>query len=147
MQSKIYAQNSFYHELNAFARANQKQIARWFDEQYSKTSRPIFVSTDIRNAGFKVAHVDANLFPAGFNNLSTQAFNRATDQLQPYLKTKFPGVKKVLLVPENFSYCTDNAAMIGAAAYFLWKKFGKKIFVDQVHPNARLDLKEFLKNL
>jgi glutamate--cysteine ligase len=30
---------------------------------------PLFMSADVRDAGFKVASIDANLYPAGFNNL------------------------------------------------------------------------------
>jgi len=32
----------------------------------------VYCSVDLRNAGFKLAPVDTNLFPGGFNNLSPE---------------------------------------------------------------------------
>ncbi len=36
----------------------------------------------------------------------------------------------IVRVPKNLSYCTDNAAMIAAAGYFLWNKLGQKACSD-----------------
>jgi len=36
----------------------------------------------------------------------------------------------LLRVPINISYCTDNAAMIGAGAYFLAKETGKRAYEE-----------------
>lgn len=58
-----------------------------------------YASFDIRNAEFKVAHVDANLFSAGFNLLSEDAKKLAAEQF-----TKVVGSnQKIVLYPENFS--------------------------------------------
>ena len=35
-----------------------------------KPRPPFYCSVDLRNAGYKLAPVDTNLFPAGFNNLN-----------------------------------------------------------------------------
>src|ERR1700678_2649898 len=48
----------------------QKEISQWFEAQWKKTPPPLYGSVDLRNAGFKLAPVDMNLFPAGFNNLN-----------------------------------------------------------------------------
>ena len=45
-------------------------IEQWFRGGFCEHTPPFYVSTDLRNAGFKLAPVDLNLFPGGFNNLS-----------------------------------------------------------------------------
>ena len=45
-------------------------IEAWFRKQWLKTAPPFYGSVDLRNAGFKLAPVDTNLFPGGFNNLN-----------------------------------------------------------------------------
>jgi hypothetical protein len=46
------------------------QIERWFRLEWQDHTPPFYGSVDLRNAGFKLAPVDTNLFPGGFNNLS-----------------------------------------------------------------------------
>ena len=45
-------------------------IERWFRMEWMEHTPPFYSSVDIRNAGFKLAPVDMNLFPGGFNNLN-----------------------------------------------------------------------------
>ena len=44
------------------------QIRGWLLTQELNNELPLYSSVDIRDAGFKMAVVDTNLFPAGFNN-------------------------------------------------------------------------------
>jgi len=83
--------------------ANQQAVEDWFDAQWKKSPAPVYGSVDLRNAGFKLAPIDMNLFPAGFNNLQlnpefeTQSIE-AVGQVLQQIKA---GAKKVLLIPEN----------------------------------------------
>ena len=45
-------------------------IERWFRLEWMEHTPPFYTSVDIRNAGFKLAPVDTNLFPGGWNNLT-----------------------------------------------------------------------------
>ena len=45
-------------------------IERWLRSQWQEHTPPFYGSVDLRNAGFKLAPVDMNLFPGGFNNLN-----------------------------------------------------------------------------
>ena len=45
-------------------------IERWFRLEWMEHTPPFYTSVDLRNAGFKLAPVDTNLFPGGFNNLN-----------------------------------------------------------------------------
>ena len=47
-------------------------IERWFRMQWQDHVPPFYGSVDLRNAGFKLAPVDMNLFPGGWNNLSEE---------------------------------------------------------------------------
>lgn len=79
----------------------QTEIEAWFREQWKQTPPPFYASVDLRNAGFKLAPVDTNLFPAGFNNLSTDFQPLCVHAVQSTIEQQFPEVKRVLLVPEN----------------------------------------------
>jgi len=88
-------------ELEEHLLQHQNEIEHWFRSQWLQTPAPFYTSVDLRNAGFKLAPVDTNLFPAGFNNL-----NRAFEQLciqavQSAAERVCPKACKVLLVPEN----------------------------------------------
>lgn len=80
---------------------NQLTIESWFREQWQKTPPPIYGSTDLRNAGFKVAPVDTNLFPAGFNNLNEAFAPLCMQAIQSTLQEVCPEVKRLLLIPES----------------------------------------------
>ena len=51
-------------------------IERWFRLQFIDHQAPFYTSVDLRNSGFKLAPVDTNLFPAGFNNLNPAFLDR-----------------------------------------------------------------------
>ena len=48
----------------------QPDIEHWFRRQWMEHNAPFYSSVDLRNSGFKLAPVDTNLFPGGFNNLN-----------------------------------------------------------------------------
>lgn len=89
--------------LENFAKTKKTEIKEWVSSHYNNGRSQLFTSIDVRNAGFKVAHVDANLFPAGFNNLSKEGISKATRLFKNYIKVYYPAVNKIALVPENYS--------------------------------------------
>ena len=76
-------------------------IETWFREQWKKTPAPLTSSVDIRNAGFKVAPVDTNLYPAGFNNLNPEFHPMCIQAAQSIVCGSMPGCQKIMLIPEN----------------------------------------------
>lgn len=50
--------------------AAKPTIEHWFRKQWQHHTVPFYCSVDLRNSGFKLAPVDTNLFPGGFNNLN-----------------------------------------------------------------------------
>jgi len=81
--------------------AKEKEIEKWFAAQWKQSPAPVYGSVDLRNAGFKLAPVDMNLFPAGFNNLNTAFMSFTIEAARNAIITAVPNAKKVLLLPEN----------------------------------------------
>lgn len=81
--------------------ARADEIAQWVATKRKAVGAPFYSSVDIRHAGFKLAPVDTNLFPAGFNNLSQAARERAAQRIRTRLKEYDAGTQRVLIVPEN----------------------------------------------
>jgi glutamate--cysteine ligase len=80
---------------------HKEQIENWFKSEFTKTLPPPYCSVDLRNAGFKVAPVDTNLFPAGFNNLHICAMPAATVAAKSLANYYVPNCQRILLIPEN----------------------------------------------
>ncbi|NBV05962.1 MAG: glutamate--cysteine ligase [Proteobacteria bacterium] len=76
-------------------------IDAWFSRKFQENSPLIYNSVDLRHADFKIAPVDTNCFPAGFNNLSEVSKNLAKKTVDDFLNKNFPNVKKILITPEN----------------------------------------------
>jgi glutamate--cysteine ligase len=56
---------------------------------------------DLRNAGFKLAPVDTNLFPAGFNNLNPAFIPLCIQAVQSAIERVCPTANQILLIPES----------------------------------------------
>ncbi|AHE67789.1 glutamate--cysteine ligase [Legionella oakridgensis] len=76
-------------------------IEAWFRRQWQKTPPPITSSVDLRHAGFKLAPVDTNLFPAGFNNLNRAFMPLCIQAVQSVLGESYPNCTKILILPES----------------------------------------------
>ncbi len=76
-------------------------IDDWFTEQWKLTIPPVYGSVDLRNAGFKLAPIDMNLFPAGFNNLNPNFLPLAVGAAKKIIHQRIPHAKRILVIPEN----------------------------------------------
>lgn len=76
-------------------------IEAWFRQRWQETPPPITSSVDLRHAGFKLAPVDTNLFPAGFNNLNGDFLPLCIQAVQSVLVDNYPTCLKIMLIPEN----------------------------------------------
>lgn len=74
------------------------EIETWFRHQWARCSPPIMTSVDLRHAGHKLAPVDTNLFPAGFNNLNPDFLPMCVQAVQSILRCR---CENILLIPEN----------------------------------------------
>ncbi|MGB0956715.1 MAG: glutamate--cysteine ligase, partial [Panacagrimonas sp.] len=109
------------------------EIEAWFRWQWQLTPPPFYCSSDLRNAGFKLAPVDTNLFPGGFNNLNP-AFNAVCVQaLQSAIDRVCPAAKSVALIPENHTrnrFYLENVATLAE----LMKAAGFRLRIGSLNP-------------
>ena len=80
---------------------NQVGIEAWFRNAWREMPVPFYASVDLRNAGYKIAPVDTNLFPAGFNNLNPSFEALCIQAVQMKIESMPNPVNKILIVPEN----------------------------------------------
>jgi glutamate--cysteine ligase len=100
--------------ITQFAR-QRDAIESWFEKQWQNTQVPFYTSVDIRDSGFKLAPVDTNLFPAGFNNLSREDKQQAPAAVRKIVARYLPTCHRILLIPENHTrnlYYLENIASL-----------------------------------
>jgi glutamate--cysteine ligase len=91
------------------------RIERWFRLEWQEHTPPFYCSVDLRNAGFKLAPVDTNLYPGGFNNLSAEAMPLAIQAAMAAIEKYCPEARNLLLIPENHTrntYYLQNVVRI-----------------------------------
>src|SRR5690606_3453724 len=76
-------------------------IERWFRLEWMEHTPPFYSSVDVRNAGFKLAPVDTNLYPAGWNPLTAEMIPLAVQAALAAIEKICPEAKNLLLVPES----------------------------------------------
>ena len=76
-------------------------IERWLRGQWLDHTPPFYASVDLRNAGFKLAPVDMNLFPGGFNNLNAAFMPLCVQAAMTAIEKICPNARSLLLIPEN----------------------------------------------
>jgi len=95
----------------------QPAIEHWLRSQWQERAVPFYCSVDLRNAGFKLAPVDTNLFPGGFNNLSAEFTPLAVQAAMAAVDKVCPDARGIVLVPENHTrntyYLQNVAALTG----------------------------------
>jgi glutamate--cysteine ligase len=79
----------------------QTDIEHWFRRQWMQHAAPFYSSVDLRNAGFKLAPVDTNLFPGGFNNLNPDFMPLAVQAAQVGVEKMCGDARRFLIIPEN----------------------------------------------
>ncbi|PPE66850.1 glutamate--cysteine ligase [Caldimonas caldifontis] len=89
------------NELEQRILESMPAIERWFRLEWMEHTPPFYTSVDVRNAGFKLAPVDTNLFPAGWNNLTEEMLPLAVQAAMAAIEKICPEAKNLLLVPEK----------------------------------------------
>jgi glutamate--cysteine ligase len=97
----ITALNGPINELEQRVLDSTPAIERWFRLEWMEHTPPFYCSVDIRNAGFKLAPVDTNLFPGGWNNLTPEMLPLAVQAAMAAIEKICPEARNLLVVPEN----------------------------------------------
>jgi glutamate--cysteine ligase len=102
-------------DLEKHVIAAQPAIEHWFRSLWQEHATPFYSSVDLRNSGFKLAPVDTNLFPGGFNNLNPAFLPLAVQAAQVAVEKMCTSAQRFLIIPENHtrnSFYLQNVATL-----------------------------------
>ncbi len=111
-------------------------IEHWFRTQWLEHAVPFYASVDLRNSGFKLAPVDTNLFPGGFNNLNPDFLPLCVHAMQSAVEKICPEARGVLLIPENHTrnmFYLQNVAQIVR----ILKQAGMRVRIGSLLPEIK----------
>ena len=106
---------------------------RWFRLEWMEHTPPFYTSVDIRNAGFKLAPVDTNLYPGGWNNLTPEMLPLAVQAAMAAIEKICPEARNLLLIPENH---TRNAFYLSNVAQLrrIFTMAGLNVRIGSINP-------------
>ena len=108
-------------------------IERWFRLEWMEHTPPFYTSVDIRNAGFKLAPVDTNLYPGGWNNLTPEMLPLAVQSAMAAIEKICPEAKNLLVIPENKSNSTFYLSNV-AQLQRIFQSAGLNVRVGSIDP-------------
>ncbi len=127
-------------------RANREKLSRWCMEKAQIAPPPFYCSVDLRDAGYKIAPVDSNLFPAGFNNICPEDIRTAPTLIRAQVEAEMNRRMKdlptrVLIIPEAH---TTNRFYIENLYYLekLFKEAGFETCIGWYQPQTEAPLSE-----
>jgi len=114
----------------------RREAEAWFDKRWNDALVPLYCSVDVRNSHHKIAVIDTNAFPAGFNNLCAKYCDELVSAFADYLEKYHPEANKVLIIPELHTrnrFYLENVRRIHAAL----KLGGFEARVGTIDPDLR----------
>ncbi len=111
----------------------QPAIEHWFRGQWQEHKAPFYGSVDLRNSGFKLAPVDTNLFPAGFNNLNKDFLPLCVQAAMGAVEKVCPRAQNLLLVPESHTRNLFYLQNVAALQYIL-RQAGLNVRIGSLLP-------------
>ncbi len=111
-------------------------IERWFRLEWMEHTPPFYSSVDIRNAGFKLAPVDTNLYPGGWNNLTPEMLPLAVQAAMAAIEKICPEARNLLLIPENH---TRNTFYLSNVAQLrrIFNMAGLNVRIGSINPEIK----------
>jgi glutamate--cysteine ligase len=115
----VTALNGPINELEQRILESTPVIERWFRLEWMEHTPPFYSAVDVRNAGFKLAPVDTDLFPGGWSHLTPEMLPLAVQAAMAAIEKICPEAKNLLLVPENTrnSFYLSNLAQLQRIFY------------------------------
>lgn len=95
---------------------NLDKVDAWFADIRKDLDVPFYSSYDIRDFGHKVVTVDANIYPAGFNNICPTDKEASVPLVRRYIERHYGAdARKILILTEEHTgnpYYWDNVASL-----------------------------------
>ncbi|WP_372654031.1 glutamate--cysteine ligase [Halobacteriovorax sp.] len=130
-------------EFEKFVSEHWNELNEYFDSKFEKQTTPIYSSVDIRESRDKIAPVDHNMYPAGFNNLCSLDLGYATEVFSQTISSINKDIKNIGIVPESHTknlFYLDHLAMLGKAVRdagyeVTFLSFDNNLFADESELN------------
>ena len=124
------------NELEQRVLDSMPAIERWFRLEWMEHTPPFYTSVDIRNAGFKLAPVDTNLYPNGWHNLTAAMLPLAVQAAMAAIEKICPEARNLLIVPENHAVNTDYLANV-AHLRRIFQMAGMHVRIGSINPDIK----------
>ncbi|HEY0200936.1 MAG TPA: glutamate--cysteine ligase, partial [Burkholderiaceae bacterium] len=111
-------------------------IERWFRLEWMEHTPPFYSSVDIRNAGFKLAPVDTDLFPGGWNYLTDDMLPLAVQAAMAAIEKICPEARNLLVIPENDTRSTFYLANV-VQLQRIFRMAGLNVRVGSISPDVK----------
>ena len=133
------------NELEQRVLDSMPAIERWFRLEWMEHTPPFYSAVDIRNAGFKLAPVDTNLFPGGWNNLTPEMLPLAVQAAQAAIEKICPEAKNLLVIPENHAHNTFYLSSVAQLRH-IFHMAGLNVRIGSIDPTIKKITKVELPN-
>ena len=133
------------NELEQRVLDSMPAIERWIRLEWMEHTPPFYSSVDIRNAGFKLAPVDTNLYPGGWNNLTPEMLPLAVQAAMAAIEKICPEARNLLVIPENHTrnmFYLSNVAQLQRIFYMA----GLNVRIGSINPDIKENTKIDLPN-
>ncbi len=132
----ITALNGPINELEQRVLDSMPAIERWFRLEWMEHTPPFYSSVDVRNAGFKLAPVDTNLYPGGWNNLTNEMLPLAVQAAMAAIEKICPEARNLLVIPENH---TRNTFYLSNVAQLrrIFHMAGLNVRIGSINPEIK----------
>jgi glutamate--cysteine ligase len=124
------------NELEQRVLDSMPAIERWFRLEWMEHTPPFYTSVDVRNAGFKLAPVDTDFFPGGWNNLTPAMLPLAVQAAQAAIEKICPEARNLLIIPENTArsgYQLTNLAQLRRVFHMA----GLNVRIGSINPDIK----------
>jgi len=128
-------------ELEKKLAEGYSSVEAWIRKHAERVCFPIYSSVDLRDAGFKISAIDANIFPAGFNNLCDSFLDKGAKLLRECVLATYGNVERILIYPESHTrnkYYLQNLCMLQSMV----ERAGFAVLIGTMDPKFRDDITE-----
>jgi glutamate--cysteine ligase len=139
----LTAQTERFLDLERQMLAAQPAIEHWLRGKWGEHDAPFYASVDLRNSGFKLAPVDTNLFPGGFNNLNPDFLPLCIQAAMIALEKVCPDARGLLLIPENHTrngHYLQNVAILQKIVRHAGMKARIGTLIPEIQTPTEMDL-------
>lgn len=124
------------NELEQRVLDSMPAIERWFRLEWMEHTPVFYSSVDVRNAGFKLAPVDTNLFPGCWNNLSAEMMPLAVQAAMAAIEKTCPEARNLLVIPENGALSPEYLANL-AQIQRIFNMAGLNVRLGSIDPGVK----------